>query len=318
MLGLKRISKVFQSAEQIYIDDSSKIIMMSDCHRGDGSWADDFFKNQNLFFTALDYYYNKGYTYIEIGDGDELWENRSFSDIYEAHKDTFWNMSRFFNENRLYLIFGNHDMVKRDKKFVKNNLYQCYDERKKGYVPLFPNVKIHEGLVLNYKGTNNKIFLTHGHQVELLNNSLWRLSRFFVRYLWRPLELFGVNDPIRTAKNYKKKDRVARRLTEWVIREKHLLITGHNHRSMFPGVDEPAYFNDGSCVHHRCITGIEIVNGFIMLIKWCIKTKSDGTLFIDREILSGPRKLKDYFNKNSKYSEQNIEDSTHTSTTSVM
>jgi hypothetical protein len=56
---LRRIDQVFEAAKHIAFDDSSRIILMSDCHRGDGSWADDFSRNQNLFFAALTYYYKK-------------------------------------------------------------------------------------------------------------------------------------------------------------------------------------------------------------------------------------------------------------------
>lgn len=292
---VKRISMVFKTAEQISFDDSSRIIFMSDCHRGDGSWADDFSRNQNLYFAALTYYYNENYTYIEIGDGDELWENTKFSDIKQAHSDVFWLLSKFHKKGRLYLIFGNHDMVKKDSKFVKNNLYQYYNESKRRYVPLFKDIKLHEGLILKHRFTDDRIFLMHGHQVDCLNDRLWKLARFLVRYLWKPLNTFGVNDPTSTAKNYNKKDTVEKRLTEWVIKEKHILITGHTHRPMFPEQGEPAYFNDGSCVHPRCITAIEIADGYITLVKWNVKTKDDGTLFISREILAGPRKLRNYF-----------------------
>ncbi|KJS89192.1 MAG: serine/threonine protein phosphatase, partial [Desulfosporosinus sp. BICA1-9] len=164
----------------------------------------------------------------------------------------------------------------------------------KKYFPLFENIKVHEGLVLKHKLTNQKILLIHGHQVSFIDYEMWRLSRFLVRYLWRPLESFGVNDPTSTAKNYDKKDAVEKQLIEWVTREKHMLIAGHTHRPRFPQVGEPPYFNDGSSVHPRCITGIEITDGNITLVKWDVKTKIDGTLFIGREILVGPRKLKAY------------------------
>lgn len=295
MIKLKNISKVFQSAEQISFDDYSKIVLMSDCHRGDGSWGDNLAKNQNPYFAALTHYYNDGYTYIEIGDGDELWENRRFFNILQAHKDIFQLLTGFFNKNRFYLIFGNHDMVKKNDKFVKNNLYQYYDKRKKRFIPLFENIKIHEGLVLRYKVTGDKILLIHGHQVDCLNNQTWKLSRFLVRYLWRPLELYGVNDPTSTAKNYKKKDEIEKSLTEWVIKEKHMLIAGHTHRPMLPEIGQPLYFNTGSCVHPHSITAIEITHGNIVLVKWSVKTKIDGTLFVRREVLAGPRRLADYF-----------------------
>jgi len=295
MNKLKRISKVFELAEEIPIDDSSRIFLMSDVHRGDGSWADDFSKNQNLYFAALTHYYNENYTYIEIGDGDELWKNKKLSDIIYVHSDAFWLLSKFYNEGRLHLIFGNHDMVKSNEKFIKNNMYQYFDEREKKYFPLFENIKLHEGLILRHRVTDHKILLIHGHQVSFLDYELWWLSRFLVRYLWRPLELFGVNDPTSTAKNYRKKDAVEKKLTDWVIQEKHMLIAGHTHKPMFPEVGCPPYFNDGSSIHPRSITAIEIADGNIALVKWSVKTKDDGTLFIGREVLAGPRRLTDYF-----------------------
>jgi hypothetical protein len=36
-----RITEVFENAKTIDFDDSSKLILISDCHRGDDSWADD-------------------------------------------------------------------------------------------------------------------------------------------------------------------------------------------------------------------------------------------------------------------------------------
>jgi UDP-2,3-diacylglucosamine pyrophosphatase LpxH len=292
---IKRISKAFENAEQIPFDDSSKIVLMSDCHRGDGSWADDFSKNQNIYFAALSHYYREKYTYIELGDGDELWENSKFSEILQAHRDVYKALSKFHNEGRLYIIYGNHDIVKQDINFAKDNLYKYYDERKKKYIPLLENIKLHEALVLTHKDLDYKILLIHGHQVDCLNDTFWRLSRFLVKNLWRPLESIGISDPTSTAKNHEKKDTVEKRLIEWIKKEKHILIAGHTHRPRFPEVGEPPYFNDGSSVHPRCITAIEIEEGRIKLVKWSIKTRSDGTLYIGREVLAGPREIQDYF-----------------------
>lgn len=294
MKMLNSISKVFRSSEEILIDDRSKIIIMSDLHRGDGNWNDSFAKNQNTFFTALSYYYKERYTYIELGDGDELWEVPRMKDIIQEHRDIFWIMSEFHKDNRFYMIYGNHDIVKRDSKFLTNNLYRYYNEREGEYKPLFKGIKAHEGLVLNYKANDQKIFLVHGHQVDLKNSQLWRITRFLVKYFWGPLRFVGVNDPTRTAKNYKRHS-VAEKLTEWVIYKNQMLIAGHNHRPMFPKLGDPPYFNDGSGVHPRCITGIEIVNGYIILIKWSVKADDNGALFIGRDILAGPEKLDNYF-----------------------
>jgi UDP-2,3-diacylglucosamine pyrophosphatase LpxH len=292
---LNRITKVFNSSEEVIFDDSSKFIIMSDCHRGDGNWYDSFAKNQNIYFAALNHYYDEGYTYIELGDGDELWEVPKIKEIIREHSDVFWLISRFYKEKRFYMLYGNHDMVKKNEEYVINNLYTYYSERLDRDIALFKDIKVHEGLILKYKRTSDKIFLIHGHQVDLLNYDLWLLSRFLVRYLWTPLELLGVNDITRTAKNYKKRYTVAKKLTEWIIKERKMLIAGHNHRPAFPKVGTPPYFNDGSSVHPRCITGIEIVNGSIMLIKWSVKANKSGKLQIARDVLAGPRKLEDYF-----------------------
>lgn len=297
MNTLERVSKVFDSAKEIPFDDSSRFILMSDVHRGDGSWADDFSRNQNLYFAALTHYYQENYTYIEIGDGDELWKNKKLPDIINVHTDVFELLANFYNDDRLYFIFGNHDMAKRKDKFVRKNLYQYFDRRKEKPVPLFENIKLHEGLVLRHKVTEQKILLIHGHQVDFLNYDMWTIARFLVRYLWRPLELFGVNDPTSTAKNYDKKAAVENKLIEWISQENHMLISGHTHRPMFPEVGGPPYFNDGSSVHPHSITGIEIIEGCITLVKWSIKTKNDGTLFIGRDVLAGPHKLEDYLYK---------------------
>ncbi len=54
-----------------------------------------FSKNQNLYFAALNYYYEREFSYVELGDGDELWENRSISQIIDIHSDVFWLLREF-------------------------------------------------------------------------------------------------------------------------------------------------------------------------------------------------------------------------------
>ena len=112
----KRLTQVLSSSPRIPFNDYSRFIIMSDCHRGDGDWADNFSENQNLFCAALQYYYERGFTYIELGDGDELWENRSIDRIINTHSDAFWIMAQFYRAGRFYMIYGNHDIVKRDHK----------------------------------------------------------------------------------------------------------------------------------------------------------------------------------------------------------
>ena len=143
-----RLTEVHETAPVVPFDDGSKIIIMSDCHRGDGSWIDNFAHNQNIFGAAMRYYFDNGFTYIENGDGDELWKFKSLADISNVYIEIFRTLHRFYLENRLYLIFGNHDIEKRDSGYVQNNMAVFYDNHTNTYEPLFKDITVHEGLVL--------------------------------------------------------------------------------------------------------------------------------------------------------------------------
>ncbi|MDD3172835.1 MAG: metallophosphoesterase family protein [Herbinix sp.] len=298
----KRLSRVLATSKTITFDENSRIVIMSDCHRGNGSWGDNFSNNQNLFFAALYYYYDNGYTYIELGDGDELWENRAIEDIIYTHSDVFWLMSLFYKDYRFYMTFGNHDIVKKDAKYTQTKCNAFYCDSTNAHMALFPDIEITEGLILRYRNTKYQLLLTHGHQGDFLNDNLWRLARFLVRYLWKPLELLGIKDPTSAAKNNGKKNSIEKKLIDWSKQNNQILICGHTHRPVFPQVGESLYFNDGSCVHPRCITAIEIRNGTISLVKWATMTKPDRTLFVGREVLEGPVRLIDYFHAADQFS----------------
>jgi predicted phosphodiesterase len=291
----KRLSRVLKNAQTIPFDDNSRIIIMSDCHRGIGNWGDNFSGNQNIYFAALYYYYENGYTYIELGDGDELWENRRIEDIIDAHSDAFWLMSLLYKKDRMHMIYGNHDIIKKNPKYTKTKCNEFYCDSTDSYMALFPGIEIKEAILLTYRYSNHSVLLTHGHQADFLNDKLCKLSGILVRYLWRPMELIGIKDPTSAAKNNQKKNTVEKKLSEWSKENRQFMICGHTHRPIFPKVGDTLYFNDGSCVHPRCITGIEIRNGTISLVKWATMTRPDRTLFVGREILEGPVRLSDYF-----------------------
>ena len=137
--------------------------------------------------------------------------------------------------------------------------------------------------------------MMHGHQADWMNYRGWKFNRFMVRVLWRQLQIFGIGDPTSPAKNYRELIKVERRTKRWIIQNKNIFtITGHTHRPRFPEPGEIAFFNDGSCVHPRSITGLEIENNKISLIKWHISTMEDGTLKVVRLLLEGPQKIADY------------------------
>ncbi len=292
MSAFSRLDRAFQNAPALPLSNRSRYVLMSDCHRGMGTSSDNFLKNQHLYFAALEHYYRQGFTYIELGDGDELWENRSMKNIIDVHSNVFWLFKQLYQENRLYLLYGNHDIVKRKKGYPAKSCGTFFCTQSQQMQPLFPSLTFYEGIILTTDLLPNSrshvtLYLTHGHQASLLNSTLWPLSRFLVRYIWRPLENLGILDPTSAAKNYRVKNKCETRLDQWAQENHRILITGHTHRPILP--TEPAnYYNTGSCVHPRCITCIEIERGLMTLVKWSMNARPDSTLYVAREVISGP------------------------------
>ncbi len=320
-LAHNRLSKLFRETDAsprrvIHFGANDKFILFSDCHRGDNSWKDDYAPNRNLHLSALRYYLRRGYTYIEMGDGDELFEVKNFEAICYAHRDIFYQMREFYCEPpspeeldaprrqkespQFYMLYGNHDIQRRDPNVVKDQLHQFHIEYKGKNENMFPGLEVFEGLILRYEheSTTKDIFLVHGHQGDWFNDYLWWLALVTVRYIWGPLQQFvGWRDPTMPPKPYYiDKWGVQQRIMEWTAVHNQTLICGHTHHAHFPRPeDESHYFNTGSCVHPRAITGIEIQDGAISLIKWEMTPRAaDGVLHIERQVLVGPEPLTAY------------------------
>lgn len=286
------LNRAFENAIELPLNSTTRYVLISDCHRGVGNTSDNFLKNQHLFFAALKYYYQNRFTYIELGDGDELWENKNYKNIIDIHNDVFWMFSLFYQEHRLYMLYGNHDIEKSRKSFSQTycKTYDCAQTGKQE--PLFPELVFHEGIILRSDNNPEKaLYLTHGHQASLLNSTFWLVAQFLVRNLWKPLELRGINDPTSAAKNYRAKTKTEKILNNWATKHQRILIAGHTHRPVLTTAS-PHYCNTGSCVHPRCITCIEVENCTLTLVKWYMNAKKDGALYVAREALSTPIILK--------------------------
>lgn len=302
MSYLTRLRKAYEGALTLPLNLSSKYVLFSDCHRGDGSSNDNFLKNQTLYFAALRHYYNTAFTYIELGDGDELWENRNMKQIIEIHNEVFQLLSHFHRQNRLYMLYGNHDIIKKNKtysaKYYSTYPCRCYNNPSLNGRPLMPNITFHEGILLktntpscmSISHTNKTLFLTHGHQTDIFNSSFWPLSRFLVRYLWKPLEHFGFLDPTSAAKNHSRMQKTERRLQNFAEKNDLLIITGHTHRP-YLSKEVSFYANSGSCVHPYSITCLEIEQLHISLVKWYLSSDPSNHLFVKKELLAGPYSL---------------------------
>lgn len=259
-----RIDGALNRALHLPLSRCSRYVVISDCHRGEGTANDNFLKNQHLYFAALEYYLEHGFFYLELGDGEELWENRCAKRIAECHENVYDMFERYEKDCRILRLYGNHNMELR------------------GVLP--------EAVILKNQEGGSDICMIHGHQADFFNAVCWRLSRFLVRYLWKPLERSGVNDPTSAARNYKKAARYEKCMEDWTRKHGCYLAAGHSHRPRLPA-DGSMYLNAGSCVHPRCITAIEIEGMRMTLVKWVMTTRADMTLYVAREILAGPRTI---------------------------
>lgn len=277
---------------------ATKLIVMSDMHRGDGSGADDFAQNSLIYRCALQYYLENDFTYIELGDAEELWENDNFDQIYITHTPVYELLAKFHapdpGKTRYLKVWGNHDLYWKDNEAV--------------YQSLFPGIQIYEGIILN-----DTILMIHGHQADhKCTGEIAAVSKFFVHNFWTELQRLGAKDPTRAATNPGLCNEVDERLHEWATHNDRgiaTIIAGHTHRAVFENLSiterryleskvktdgvkienqpDASYFNTGSCVHPLSITGLEISledATSVALIEWCHAYTADK-LFIKRTIL---------------------------------
>lgn len=297
----KRLMDAYKNAKREYFDKNSKYIFLSDLHRGDDSISDQFVRNQNIVLHALDYYYNEGYTYIELGDGDELWEYPNLKLIRFAHSDVFIAIKKLYDDNRFILIYGNHNIYLKKKYFVKLNLYRTYDEHNQSQEVLFPGITPLEAVVLKHKKTGQEIFAVHGHQGDFMNDQFWFFAMLSLRYFWRYLHVVGFHNPASPAKNLYKRHKIEKKYKTWIRKHKKILICGHTHRPRYPRIGEIPYFNTGCCINSKGIIGMEIVNDTILMVDWRVRAGSDGVLQIVRTIVRGPEPIESFDFKNNNF-----------------
>jgi predicted phosphodiesterase len=104
-----------------------------------------------------------------------------------------------------------------------------------------------------------------------------------------------VYDPTGAARNYREREKTEKAMDAWAKRHNVMVIAGHTHRPILPKPGTSLYLNDGSCVHPRCITALEIQDGMVTLVKWSIRVRHQRVLSVEREVLEGPIELNAYW-----------------------
>ncbi len=307
---------------------AAKLVIFSDHHRGTGDGADDFRDCARAYSAALGYYREAGYTLVLLGDAEDLWECRP-GPVVQEYRNTLLLESEFLKpqqEPRYYRVYGNHDDLWRDSAAI-NTYFQSQ-------MPDYPEITVTESLRLTLTGPGGKVyrfFLVHGHQGTLDSDKFGKLSRFFVRYAWRPFQrIFKIKSTTPARDEHMRSEHDVALYT-WALNkwknndpEKTVLIAGHTHQPVFSSktfvaklkeellklqkeyettgpldgekaelekrIAEkraelefsraehgdskdndgyPCYFNTGCCsFSDGDVTGIEIVNGEIKLVRW--------------------------------------------------
>ena len=253
-----------------------RFIIFSDQHKGNRDRADDFANNEPNYIAALSYYHQQRFSFINLGDSEELWKYTA-AEVLPANEKVF-AAEAAFQPNNYYKTFGNHDIL------WKNNTDSERLLKKYFALPL----PVYEGILLKTVVGNDTltIFCTHGHQGDKMsdNNSL---STWIVAHIWAPIQRYlqiNVNTP---SKDNSLRNKHNKLMHEWSSNRKNLLlVTGHTHKPVFAsgnyseklshkiegnsgGKIKPSYFNTGCCCYNDGdITGIEIADGYIRLIKW--------------------------------------------------
>lgn len=287
----KRVTEAYDNAKRMYFDDYSRIVFMSDAHRGDGSISDEFLRSRNLFVHALNEYYASEYTFVEVGDGEELLEYSDFEYIRNAHRDVYEGIRKFHDEDRYIRIYGNHDLFLRNPEYVEENYHVDYDEFNERYYDFMKGLEPIESLVLKHRKTSQEIFVLHGHQGDAPNDQFWFFTMISLKFFWRFLHRFGIRNPASPTKNASKRHKIERNYSKWIKENRKMLICGHTHRFKFPKNKNVPYFNTGCGIYPASITALELSEGMIRLVRWKEEVAEDGALYIKRETMRGPEPI---------------------------
>jgi len=285
--------------------EKDKIIIVSDQHKGGGDLADDFHPAEKNYLAALRHYYENDYNLVNLGDCEELWENTPKT-VIDTNRLSMLEEAKFLQNGRYYRIFGNHDLEW--KYAIQQNLYlkpifgptlkvyegllftlnfkeksYCIflthghqgDQRSDGnafskwfvaaiWTPIqrflevtintvsdsFELVDRHNIMMYEWSSTQNNLVFISGHTHKPVFASLDHIDR-----LARQLEMAKSVNDLELVESINK-----------LLENRKLEYAG---KKIVKTMAHPSYFNSGCCCFFDGdITGIEIENGFIRLVKW--------------------------------------------------
>jgi UDP-2,3-diacylglucosamine pyrophosphatase LpxH len=217
------LERLLTTAKPIRLGDSSRVLILSDLHMGNGGRRDEFRRNADLVSTMLNrYYFPERYSLVLNGDIEELFKFHlesiigQWSDLY----DTFL---KFEANGFFWKTYGNHDAALFEEKNYKLCDY------------LLESIRFEYG--------EESLLLFHGHQASIL---LWEtypvVSRavvFFLRYIAKPVGIRNFS----IAYNSRRRFAIEKSIYDFSNQAKVVSIIGHTHRPLFESLSKVDHLN---------------------------------------------------------------------------
>ena len=287
---------------------TGKMIIFSDQHKGARTGADDFMICEPNYLEALEYYHQNGFHFVGLGDCEELWENTVMA-VKKQQVPAFEKEKKFISGNAFIKIFGNHDLYWQNDPFASIMLKEIYGTNvpiyegvvlqtvinnkqlnifcthghqgdavsdgnwfskffvSKIWAPLQSFLKInpntpaydaslktiHNQIMYEWSARQKDLLLITGHTHQPVFESLTHIERLYRQLLF--------------ARQVKDESMISTLQKEIEFRKFEYTTISDEYLKLMP-----TYFNSGCCCFSDGdITGIEIAEGNLRLIKWINK-----------------------------------------------
>lgn len=299
-----------------------KFIIFSDQHKGAKNGADDFMLCEPNYLAALDYYNQQDFHFISLGDCEELWENLLPS-VLKHQQPSFDRYKQFIAKARFHKTIGNHDLDwKNDpvtilqiksifgadvtiydgivlqttigKKMLRifcthghqgdkasdGNWFSKFFVSRiwaplQAFTRINPNTPaydaglktLHNKLMYEWSTDQKDLLLITGHTHQPVFESLTHIER-----LYRQLQIAEQMDD-GTMISLLREEIQKRRFEYSHITDDYMCM-------------KPTYYNAGCCCFNDGdITGIEIAEGNLRLVKWAAKQGTPQRQVLEEESL---------------------------------
>jgi predicted phosphodiesterase len=283
----------------------ARYIIFSDQHKGAKNGSDDFMICEPNYMAALEYYYNQNFHFISLGDEEELWENTVWP-VKAKNKESIALQKKFLLQQRYTKVYGNHDVFWNIDPFAGMHLKNMYNETVKIHEGVVLHLKESEKtatifLTHGHQGDGQsdsnwfsawfvsrvwaplQSYLHLNPNIPSASDELKTAHNLFM-YQWsekdnNPVLITGhTHQPVFASlthleRLYKKLDAAKQKNDTALIEKlnKEIKFKQHEYDYVLGNYIKmkPYYFNTGCCCFvDGDITGIEIADGKIRLIKW--------------------------------------------------